>query len=361
VIERRPSRYGVDRADLAALLGSWGEPRYRAGQVWDGLYRARRPLDALTALPASLRERLADALPPALVEVERRTGDAGRTTKWLWASGADGAAVETVLMLYRDGRATVCVSSQAGCAMACSFCATGQAGFERHLDCGEIVEQVARAQHAVDTRVSNVVFMGMGEPLANVDAVIAATARLHDDLGISARQLTVSTVGVVPAMRRLAEARLPVTLAVSLHAPDDELRDQLVPLNRRYPLAAVLEAARDYAGRQGRRVTYEYTLLDGVNDQPARAEALAELLAEGSAAPGARPSHVNLIPYNPTPGLDARPSPRPRVELFAAILRARGVNATVRRNRGTDIDAACGQLRRRVLLRSRPGSATMSP
>jgi 23S rRNA (adenine2503-C2)-methyltransferase len=270
--------------------------------------------------------------------------------KWLWAGATDGAAVETVLMTYPDGRATVCVSSQAGCAMACSFCATGQAGFERHLDAGEIVEQVLRAQHGTERRVSNVVFMGMGEPLANLDHVVRAAERLHDDVGISARQITVSTVGVVPAMRRLAEWHLPVTLAVSIHAPTDELRDELVPLNRRYPLGEVVAAARDFARSHGRRVTFEYTLLDGVNDRPEHAEALAELLAD---ALPTGPSHVNLIPYNATPGLAARASPAARIERFATTLRQRGVNATVRRNRGVDIDAACGQLRRRVLLGSR--------
>ena len=352
-----PSRYGASRAELATLLAEWGEPRYRVDQLWDGLYGARRPLESLTALPARLRTRLAEALPAALVEVERRTGDGGDTVKWLWAAGGDGAAVETVLMQYPDGRATVCVSSQAGCAMACSFCATGQAGFERHLDAGEIVEQVVRVQHATDRRVSNVVFMGMGEPLANVDQVLAAVERLHDDLGLSARHITVSTVGVVPAMRRLAAHRLPVTLAVSVHAATDELRDQLVPLNRRYPLGEVVAAAREVARSHGRRVTFEYTLLDRVNDQPEHAAALAALLAD---ALPTGPAHVNLIPYNPTPGLTARPTPPARVERFAAVLRQGGVNATIRRNRGTDIDAACGQLRRRVLLGTRPGSVMMS-
>jgi 23S rRNA (adenine2503-C2)-methyltransferase len=340
-------RYGATRDELAALLAGWGEPRYRVGQVWDGLYPARRPLESLTALPAALRARLGEAFPLSLTEVERRTGDGGDTVKWLWASGPDGAAVETVLMQYPDGRATVCVSSQAGCAMACSFCATGQAGFERHLSAAEIVEQVVRVQHATERRVSNVVFMGMGEPLANVDQVLAAVERLHDDLGISARHITVSTVGVVPAMRRLAEHPLPVTLAVSIHAPTDELRDRLVPLNRRYPLGEVVAAAREVARSHGRRVTFEYTLLDGVNDAPEHAAALAALLADALPT-GA--SHVNLIPYNPTPGLAARATPPARIERFAAILRDGGVNATVRRNRGTDIDAACGQLRSRVRM-----------
>ena len=223
--------------------------------------------------------------------------------------------------------------------MGCTFCATGQAGFERHLTAGEIVEQVVRAQHACPERVSNVVFMGMGEPLANPDAVLEACDRLHTDLGLSARHLTVSTVGVVPGMERLASFPLPVTLAVSLHAPDDELRSQLVPLGVRYPVASIMAAARDYAARKGRRVTFEYACISEVNDGLDRAEMLADLLVglRGGA-------HVNLIPLNPTPGYPTVGSPPARVEAFRDLLEVLGTNATVRRNRGTDIDAACGQL-----------------
>jgi 23S rRNA (adenine2503-C2)-methyltransferase len=237
----------------------------------------------------------------------------------------------------------VCVSSQAGCAMGCTFCATGQAGCERHLSAGEIVEQVLRAQHASPQRVSNVVFMGMGEPLANTDAVLESCTRLHADVGISARHLTVSTVGVVPGIERLTEFELPVTLAVSLHAPDDVLREQLVPLNRRYPLAAVLDAARAYAARKGRRVSFEYACIDGVNDLPHQADALAGKLTgfRGGA-------HVNLIPLNDTAGYPGRPSDGARITAFAKRLQTAGVEATVRRNRGTTIDAACGQLRART-------------
>ena len=264
--------------------------------------------------------------------------------KWLWRA-ADGAQVETVLMRYPQ-RATVCVSSQAGCAMGCTFCATGQAGFERHLTSGEIVEQVVRAQHESPQRVSNVVFMGMGEPLANVEPVLDACARLHRDVGLSARHLTVSTVGVVPGMERLAAFELPVTLAVSLHAPDDALRAELVPLNRRYPIEAVLDAARAYAQQKGRRVTFEYACIDEVNDFPHQADALAGRLTglRGGA-------HVNLIPLNATGGYPGRPSGPTRIAAFAERLRASGIEATIRRNRGTDIDAACGQLR----ARSEPG------
>jgi 23S rRNA (adenine2503-C2)-methyltransferase len=335
------TRYGATQAEIDALVAALGEPAYRARQVYEGLYTQRRPLDAITNLPRELRDRIAEALPLALTDNVIQQGDGGTTTKWLWRA-ADGAQIETVLMEYPD-RATVCVSSQAGCAMGCTFCATGQAGFERHLDAGEIVEQVVRAQHASPVRVSNVVFMGMGEPLANVDAVLEACARLHDDFGLSARHITVSTVGVVPGMERLADLPLPVTLAVSLHAPDDELRASMVPLNRRYPIADVLAAARAYADRKGRRVTFEYACIEGVNDRPEHAERLAERLTgfRGGA-------HVNLIPLNATSGYRGRPTGRIPIEAFAARLQERGITASVRRNRGTDIDAACGQLRSRM-------------
>jgi len=338
-----PTRYGVDRDALTAMLVEWGEPRYRADQVWEGLWSQRRPLEEITSLGKDLRTRLESALPLALEARADLEGDGGMTRKWLW-TGHEGAQVETVLMRYPD-RATVCVSSQAGCAMACSFCATGQAGFERHLSAGEILEQVVRAQFASPQRVSNVVFMGMGEPLANEDAVHEAVARIHRDLGISARQITVSTVGVAPAMRRLAEFPLPTTLAVSLHAPDDALRETLVPLNRRYPLAEILDAARVYMSGRGRRVTFEYVMLDGINDSVTQAEALGSLLTGPSYG---LPSHVNLIPYNPTPGLVAEPSRALRLRGFADTLERPGISVTIRKNRGVDIDAACGQLRARL-------------
>jgi 23S rRNA (adenine2503-C2)-methyltransferase len=334
-------RYGVSLEDLGQLLADRGEPRYRAQQVFDGLYEQRSPLEELTNLPKRLRTELAELLPLALSERVRSTGDDGATTKWLW--DAAGAQIETVLMEYRS-RATVCVSSQAGCAMGCTFCATGQAGFERHLRADEIVEQVLRAQHATTMRVSNVVFMGMGEPLANFDAVWAAIEVLHRDLGISARHITVSTVGIVPGIKRLTALALPVTLAVSLHAPDDTLRDELVPPNRRYPVQQVVDAARAHAAATGRRVTFEYACIARVNDQLYRADALAELLAR---FPGG--AHVNLIPLNRTEGYSGRDPGRTRMLQFAQRLTERGISATVRRNRGTEIDAACGQLRARNL------------
>jgi 23S rRNA (adenine2503-C2)-methyltransferase len=350
------TRYGTSRAELDALLREWGEPRYRGDQLWDALYRQQAALDDATALPRALRTRLVDALPLALDVVTELTAHDAMTTKWLWACARDGAQIETVLMRYPE-RATVCVSSQAGCAMACTFCATGQAGFERHLDAGEIVEQVVRAAHSSPQRVGNVVFMGMGEPLANYDNTWAAVERIHDDLGVSARRITVSTVGVAPAIRRLAGEALPVTLAVSLHAASDAERDALVPLNRRYPIAEVLDAAAEFAGAKGRRVTFEYACIEGVNDSPAQAEALGRLLG---AFPGVGGAHVNLIPLNPTDGFGGHAPAPPSLRAFADRLRAHGVTATVRRNRGTDIAAACGQLRSRVAMPRGPApSATM--
>jgi 23S rRNA (adenine2503-C2)-methyltransferase len=339
--ERMTTRYGARRADLEGALSAQGEPSYRAAQLYEGLWKQRTPLEDLTTLPKALRGTLGATLPLALTEITAQTSADGDTKKWLWRA-IDGAQVETVLMNSAD-RATVCVSSQAGCAMGCTFCATGQAGFERHLTSTEIVEQVLRAQHASPQRVANVVFMGMGEPLANVDAVLPAIERLHADLGLSARHITVSTVGVVPGMRRLADFPLPVTLAVSLHAPRDHRRNALVPLNRRYPIDAVVEAARDYALRKGRRVTFEYACISGVNDGPDDSADLADLLRGFPAG-----AHVNLLPLNPTAEFGGEASSPPRIQAFAARLAAGGVNATIRRNRGVEIDAACGQLRARA-------------
>jgi 23S rRNA (adenine2503-C2)-methyltransferase len=334
------TRYGVTRDELRSLLSARDEPRYRADQVFDGLWTQRRALEAITNVPKQLRTDLTTDLPLALTPVLVQRAADDMTVKWLWQVSG-GAQVETVLMRYPD-RATVCVSSQAGCAMGCTFCATGQAGFDRHLDAGEISEQVLRAQHESPQRVANVVYMGMGEPLANVDPVLESLTRLHEDAGISARHLTVSTVGVVPGMHRLRRFPLPVTLAVSLHAPDDDLRAQLVPLNHRYPVADVLDAARAYADEKGRRVTFEYACIAGVNDHEHLADALAARLRgfRGGA-------HVNLIPLNPTGGFAGRAADDTRIARFATRLREHGVAVSVRRNRGVDIDAACGQLRSR--------------
>ena len=332
-------RYGVSRDELVKLLA--GQPRYRVDQIWTGLYEQLATPQELTALPMALRTQLDEALPLALHPVTEQASDRGETVKWLWAL-ADGTQVETVLMHYND-RSTVCVSSQAGCAMGCTFCATGQAGFDRQLSAGEIIEQVVRAgRRARDDgrRLSNVVFMGMGEPLANYDPTWASVERLHADVGLSARHLTVSTVGIVPGIRRLAAEALPVNLAVSLHAADDELRNELVPINRRYPLSTLMDACAGYLLAKGRRLSFEWALIDGVNDRDGDAQLLVE---RARCLP--LPAHVNLIPLNPTPGYAVRGSPARRVREFRDLLRRGGVNATVRRTRGTEIDAACGQLR----------------
>jgi 23S rRNA (adenine2503-C2)-methyltransferase len=330
-----PGPYDLDRDELAALLN--GEPAYRVDQVWQGLYEQLVPFGEMTGLGLPLRARLAESLPASLTPCAESVSADGETVKWLWGL-RKGSQVETVLMHYRD-RSTVCISTQAGCAMACGFCATGQAGFERNLSTGEIVEQVVRAmQRAAPKRVSNVVFMGMGEPLANYERTWSAIERLHTDIGISARHLTVSTVGIVPGINRMAEEPLPVNLAVSLHAANDALRDELVPVNRRYPLGVLMEACRAYMDAKRRRLSFEWALIDGRNDRLQDARELAAL---------ARPlgAHVNLIPLNPTPGYPTRGTPPRDVARFRDQLKALGVNVTVRQNRGTDIDAACGQLR----------------
>jgi len=336
---RMAGRFDLDEAGLAAMLPE--EPAYRVGQLRRGLLEGREPGD-LTDLPKALRGRLSDeaALRPGLGLVHETVAGDGETVKWLWELGPGGPRIETVLMHY-PGRTTVCVSSQAGCAMGCSFCATGQLGFERNLSSGEIVEQVVRARSAASAagrRLGNVVFMGMGEPLANTERVWAAVHVLHDDLGISARHLTISTVGVVPGIVRLATADLPVNLAVSLHAATDQLRNELVPLGRRYPLDVLVEACARYVEASGRRLSFEWALISGTNDTAEQAAALARIALDLRA-------HVNLIPLNPTPGYAAIGSPPGAVTAFRDRLVDLGVNATVRRNRGTDIEAACGQLR----------------
>jgi 23S rRNA (adenine2503-C2)-methyltransferase len=305
---------------------------------------------AMTDIPPAARERLAAGLLPELLTAVRTVScDGGTTRKTLWRAH-DGALVESVLMGY-PGRTTVCVSSQAGCGMACPFCATGQGGLTRNLSTAEICEQVRAAAAAARDgalgrpgRLSNVVFMGMGEPLANYQRVVAAVRRVcepvPDGFGISQRGVTVSTVGLVPAIHRLAAEGLAVTLAVSLHAPDDELRDELVPVNTRWKVAEVLAAARHYGERTGRRVSVEYALIRGVNDQPWRADLLGRLL-HGELGPLA---HVNVIPLNPTPGSRWDAAPLPVQQEFVRRVNAAGVSCTVRDTRGREIAAACGQL-----------------
>lgn len=332
------SLFDCSREDLLVLLH--GQPRYRADQIFRSLYEEFKLPSEMTTLPASLRTEIERAAPTALEHVAESASDDGTTVKFLWQL-AGGSRIETVLMLYPD-RATVCVSTQSGCAMACGFCATGQAGFTRHLTSGEIVEQVVRAARRareVGRRVSNVVYMGMGEPLANEEAVWQSLVRVHDDIGISARHLTVSTVGIVPGIDKLADRALPVNLAVSLHAANDTLRDELVPINRRYPLAALVQSCGNYLEKKGRRLTFEWALISDVNDRRQDAFELAEVCRSLRI-----PAHVNLIPLNPTPGYMVQGSTPRRVQEFCDRLQSLGVNATIRRNRGTDIAAACGQL-----------------
>ena len=347
----RPSRHlaDLDAAGRRAAVADLGQPGYRADQLSRHYFgRLTESADDMTDLPAASRDTLIEALLPRLLTATRElTCDRGMTRKTLWRA-ADGSFVESVLMRY-PGRVTMCVSSQAGCGMACPFCATGQAGLTRNLSTAEIVTQVfngarglARGEMAGGPgRISNVVFMGMGEPLANYANVLAAIRRLTDPvpdgLGISQRSITVSTVGLVPAIRKLAAEGLSVRLAVSLHAPDDELRDELVPVNRRWKVAEVLDAAWGYAAATGRRVSIEYAMIRDINDQGWRADALAALLA-------GRLVHVNLIPLNPTPGSKWTASDPGVAAEFEARLADRGVPVTVRDTRGREIDGACGQL-----------------
>jgi 23S rRNA (adenine2503-C2)-methyltransferase len=332
------TRYDVTREQLSEVLA--GAPRYRVDQAWSGLYERCTEPTEWNNLPQALRAELTERLPAALTPVTESVSENGDTVKFLWELEG-GSRIETVLMLYPD-RATVCISSQAGCAMACGFCATGQAGFTRQLTVGEIVEQVARATKRArdaDRRVSNIVYMGMGEPMANEPTVWASVERLHQDFGLSARHITISTVGIIPGIRKLADRPLPVNLAVSLHAANDALRDELVPINKRYPIDDLLAACGDYLAVKNRRVSFEWAMIDGVNDRDSDARELAGLCRR------LRPSaHVNLIPLNPTPGYPTVGTSVKRVHEFRDLLESLGANATVRRNRGTDIDAACGQL-----------------
>jgi len=333
----------LTKEELCSLLAEWHQPRYRTDQIWGGLYqRLVSTTENMTDLPGSLRARLAreTTLDP-LTPVTTLDSDDGQTSKNLFRL-PDGAQIESVVMHY-ERRCTVCVSTQVGCALGCPFCATGQGGFTRNLSAGEIVAQVlfyARWLVTRDRQVTNVVFMGMGEPLANYDATWAAIRCLNDPDGfrLGARSMTVSTVGLVPGIRRMVREPEQVGLAVSLHAPADALRDYLVPVNRRYPLAQLMEAIRDYIDATHRRVTFEYALMDRVNDSDDQARQLAGLV-------GRLLAKVNLIPLNPTIACSNRPSPRPRVRAFQRILQESGISTTVRLRRGADIQAGCGQLR----------------
>ena len=346
----KPPRHfaDLDEAERTAAVADLGLPAFRGKQLANQYYgRLTADPEQMTDLPATIRTQVAETLFPTLLTATREIEcDAGQTRKMLWRA-VDGTTFESVLMRYPD-RNTVCISSQAGCGMACPFCATGQGGLQRNLSTAEILEQVRAASAELRTRegdrLSNIVFMGMGEPLANYNRVVAAVRRIvaasPDGFGISARSVTVSTVGLAPAIRKLADERLNVTLAVSLHTPDDELRDTLVPVNNRWKVSEVLDAARYYADVTGRRVSIEYALIRDVNDQPWRADLLGKKLhgALGSLV------HVNLIPLNPTPGSEWDASPKPAEREFVRRVRERGVSCTVRDTRGREIAAACGQL-----------------
>jgi 23S rRNA (adenine2503-C2)-methyltransferase len=346
----KPPRHFADLDDEArtAAVAELGLPAFRSKQLANQYYgRLIADPQQMTDLPAAMRDQVADALFPRLLDVVRSIEcDGAETRKTLWRA-ADGTTIESVLMRYPN-RSTLCISSQAGCGMACPFCATGQGGLTRNLSAAEILEQVRAAAAAMRDehhgRLSNVVFMGMGEPLANYNRVLAAVKRIiaptPHGFGISARSVTVSTVGLAPAIRKLADERLGVTLALSLHAPDDELRDTLVPVNNRWNVGEALEAARYYADVTGRRVSIEYALIRDVNDQPWRGDLLGKKL-HGALGPLV---HVNVIPLNPTPGSKWDASPKPAEREFVKRVRERGVSCTVRDTRGREIAAACGQL-----------------
>ncbi len=358
----------LTREGLADLLAGWGQPRFRADQVWEWLYRklAADPGE-MTNLPLRLRERLAaeTVFSPLERIYEQRSAD-GQTLKWLFRL-PDGLTIETVLMLYDDvtgagrERRTVCISTQAGCAMGCVFCATGQAGLARNLTAGEIAAQVLAAgrwlahgesanQLSDISHLTNIVVMGMGEPMANYDRTWAALRTITDPdaFGLGARHITVSTVGLPQGIRKMAAEPLQVNLAVSLHAPNDALRSKLLPVNLRYPIDEVMTAIREYIAVTNRRVTFEYALMAGINDTPELAVQLAALLRPLRSPTGGMMCHVNLIPLNPVAESPYQPSTPEAADRFQQILARGGIPATVRMRRGIDIDAGCGQLRRRV-------------
>lgn len=334
----------LSKIELTTYLEQQGQPKFRAQQIWQWLYQKHVDnVAAMTNLPKDLRAKLTETSQVSTLSVVTQlVSSDGYTIKTLFAL-PDGEEIEAVLMGYDDNRRTLCISTQAGCAMDCPFCATGQMGFRRNLSAGEIMAQVlyyARQLAEKGERVSNIVFMGMGEPLANYAATWEAVRRLNDPegFGLGARHMTISTVGVVPAMRRMSQEAEQVGLAVSLHAPTDDLRDKLVPINRRYPLAMLMEACRNYIAETNRRITFEYALMDGWNDSDQQADQFATLIQ------GIH-SHVNLIPLNPTPDSPYGGSPDERVYAFRDRLQAAGVPTTVRLRRGIDIQAGCGQLR----------------
>jgi 23S rRNA (adenine2503-C2)-methyltransferase len=343
--------YDLDFQAIQSLLEDWGEPAYRARQLWEWLYvHLATDFDDMSNLPRRLRERLAAETPIGTPQaVDSIQSADGKTRKDLLCL-ADGETVEAVLMLY-ERRRTACISTQVGCAVGCAFCATGQMGFRRHLTSGEIVAQALHfarvlddvAESANDARLTNVVLMGMGEPLLNYDHSLSAIQRLIHPQGfnLGQRHITISTVGIVPGIRRLADEDLQITLAISLHAATDQLRDQLVPINRRYGLDALFEACHHYIARTGRRVSFEWVLIQSVNDSQQQAQALCARL-HGILA------HVNLIPLNPSAGYAGQPPSRTEIDGFVAILDRHSIPYTIRVRRGVEIRAGCGQLRTRT-------------
>ncbi len=339
--------YELTQDELTALIEGWGEPKFRAQQIWAWLYDKRvTSIDAMTNLPKNLRERLAAEATLGRLELETEQNSHDGTVKRLYRL-PDGQLIESVLMAYEDDRRTACISTQAGCAMGCVFCATGQMGFARHLTADEIFEQAlffARELEKQGDRLSNVVLMGMGEPFHNYDETIKAVHRLMNELGIGARHITISTVGLVPQIRRFADEGLQVKLAISLHAASDEERSALLPVNKRWPLNELIDACKYYVEKTGRRITFEWASIAGKNDTAMQADKLGALLR-------GLMCHVNIIPLNPTGGYAGRPSDSPAIQQFIDILAEYGVSATVRVRRGIDIDAGCGQLKSKVLLR----------
>jgi 23S rRNA (adenine2503-C2)-methyltransferase len=344
------SLYDLTLDQLQAALLDWGEPAFRAKQIWEWLYvQLAASYDAMTNLPKPLRDRLGAGYPIGrlIPQIDLLSAD-GWTRKILFTL-PDRAQIETVLMEY-DTRNTVCVSTQAGCAMGCTFCATGQGGFQRNLTAGEIVEQILFFERALrlanyqspstNHQVTNVVLMGMGEPFANYTALLGALDRLSDPIGYNfgARRITVSTVGLVPMIERFAQERSQVNLAVSLHAATNELRSSMLPINKRYPLEVLIPACRAYTETTHRRISFEWAMIESVNDTPAQARALVQLI-KGMLC------HVNLIPLNPTHGYDGAASTRERIATFRAILDEAHIANSLRIRRGIDIHAGCGQLR----------------
>ena len=332
----------MDLQLLDKTLADRGEPRFRAGQVWTWAARGVQGYEQMSNIPSGLRDALAQEVPFSSLELREEARSVDGTVKALFST-PDGRPLEAVLMRFRDGRRSICVSSQSGCPLTCTFCATGAMKFARNLTASEIVDQALHFRRIEP--IDHCVFMGMGEPMLNLDNVLAACERLPD-IGITHRRTTISTVGWIPGIERLAESEMPVRLALSLHAADEALRSELMPVNERYPLRDVIEACRAFYARKHRRVFVEYVMLAGVNDRYEQALALARVLSpEREGAPPI--FKVNLIPYNPTGSEDEAPyagSSRESIAAFRSALESRGVPVTVRLTRGRDIAAACGQL-----------------